>query len=69
MSWQPAGVDVAPGPGHGRHSMNRIAASALGVNEAHPERAFVRALPKSRRGSFQLADMRFARETVDNQSN
>jgi len=49
--------------------MNRIAASALGVNEAHPERAFVRALPKSRRGSFQLADMRFARETVDNQSN
>jgi len=31
MSWQPAGVDVAPGPGHGRHSMNRIAASALGA--------------------------------------
>jgi hypothetical protein len=28
MGWQPAGVDVAPGPGHGGHSMNRITASA-----------------------------------------
>ena len=47
MGWQPAGVGVAPGPGRGGafdepHNHFR----ALGVNEAHPERFFVPALPK-----------------------
>jgi hypothetical protein len=69
MGWQPAGVDVAPGSGHGGHSMNCITASALGVNEGIRSAILCQHCQKSPRGSLQLADMRFAGETVDNQSN
>jgi hypothetical protein len=69
MGWQPAGVEVAAGHGNGGHSMKRITASALGVNEAIRSAILCQHCQKSPRGSLQLADMRFACETVDNQSN